>query len=346
MKQPNVAICMAEDRQAEEPALRVAMASARLANPGVPIVAFMPNATDAFVHWAGTQGQIDIRRYTPGSGNGWNVKPHALLELLNEGKETVWWIDSDVVVLQTLSTRFAGIAPDALVATEEAEFARYHDEGARAEAWGFEVTRHFGFTLNSGVLRVTRGQQLFLHAWANALRDEAYLAAQGQPWDDRPFHLLGDQDVMTALLCSPQFSQEPVHILRRGTDIIQYFSLGGYSLWERMVDLRTRSVAFIHSQSYKPWRRQELHGAEGRRNVKAVLDDLMSDTSPHSLAALALRPHLGDSCEWARPRTWLGAVLRRTGMGSRALTGLPLAVLADIYRHFFRRQRTAVPRTQ
>ena len=41
--------------------------------------------------------------------------------------------------------------------------------------------------------------------------------------------MVSDQDVLTALLCSQEFSHIPVEIFCRGSGIIQYFGLYGFT---------------------------------------------------------------------------------------------------------------------
>src|SRR5262249_7797945 len=150
------AICLAEDRIPEEAAVRVCIASIRRSNPELPIVAFLPNATPALQGWLKTQPSVELRAKLVQRAFGWNVKPHALLAALSSGFDTVWWIDSDVLVRRSLSGTYGTLSTDALLVTEEARSAAYEDGGLRARGWGFKVTRDFRFTLNSGVLRASQ----------------------------------------------------------------------------------------------------------------------------------------------------------------------------------------------
>lgn len=47
--------------------------------------------------------------------------------------------------------------------------------------------------------------------------------------------MLGDQDVLTALLTSKEFSEIPIHILRKGRQILQFNGIYGYAVAERIV---------------------------------------------------------------------------------------------------------------
>ena len=326
-----VAICLAEDRRSEEPPLKLAILSAREQNPDAAIIVFIPDPSDGMVHWISNQTNVELRRHKPGGATGWNVKPFALLELLAEGWDLAWWIDSDIAVLKNLHAQFGAVEETRLLVTEEAAFGRYWDRGMRAESWGFHVGRHFGFTLNTGVLRVAPEHKPLLQAWSKLLSGRKYLEAQRMPLFDRPFHLLGDQDVLTALLCSSEFSEVPIHVLRRGSDIVQYFGPTGFSVRERLMDFRKGSLSFIHSQGFKPWRNERRPANVSR--AKHYFNQLLIDTSPHSMVANSLSLRMDDACTWALPRTRVGRLLRQLGMGNRALTGLPLAMFADVYRY-------------
>ncbi len=72
-------------------------------------------------------------------------------------------------------------------------------------------------------------------------------------WYERPVHMLGDQDVLTALLTSSEFSDIPLHMLRRGPDIIQFDGVWGYSIPERITNLLGWGPTFIHAGAAKPW---------------------------------------------------------------------------------------------
>ena len=61
-----------------------------------------------------------------------------------------------------------------------------------------------------------------------------YRDEQTKVWDSRGVHMVGDQDVLTALLCSEEFSDVPIEIFYRGSGIIQYFGLYGFTLRERL----------------------------------------------------------------------------------------------------------------
>src|SRR5262249_30592598 len=153
-----------------------------------------------------------------------------------------------------LSGTYGTLSTDALLVTEEARSAAYEDGGLRARGWGFKVTRDFRFTLNSGVLRASQSHRPLLEKWKDLLGTPEYVAAQSLDWRVCPPHLLGDQDVLTALLCGSEFGDVPVRVLRRGPDVVQYYGLACYTLRERLGNILDGGPTFIHSQGFKPWR--------------------------------------------------------------------------------------------
>ena len=82
-------ICIAEDRPSSEPGLRLLLRSLARADPGCSVVLFCPFADENFVRFASglTEISVDIRAVFPPGAYSWNVKPQALLELLNEGAD-------------------------------------------------------------------------------------------------------------------------------------------------------------------------------------------------------------------------------------------------------------------
>ena len=184
-----------------------------------------------------------FRRSPLKNGYGWNVKPQAIMQLLDQGFDEVIWIDSDVIVKRNLLPLFSQCSATGQCrrplkihsqkgATTEMAFA--HACGA------FPLAESYHSALNSGVLRVTKDNYRLMERWWALLQSEKYQKAQQTPWQQRPIHMFGDQDVLTALLTSQEFSHVPIHILRRGKHIIQFDGIYGYTIAERMRNLLRR----------------------------------------------------------------------------------------------------------
>lgn len=330
-------ICVAEDRKFCEPALRLLLMSLCRYNTDIAVTVFYPEADRDFFEWVHKLDSERIAvRTTPLPGAyGWNVKPHALLQLLNEDNKEVVWIDADIIATKNIVPAFFDLNSNVLLVTEEALWGAPDDTDAlRARLWGFPIKRRFSFCLNTAVMRVTQDHTPLLERWKALLESPEYKHTQAQPWNTRPLHMVGDQDVLTALLCCLEFYDIPVKVLRRGSGIIQYFGLYGFSVAERVTCIVRGMPIFIHSQGVKPW----LTGSSAkpdsfRRKVEAAYMDL----SPYILAASALAPI--DTKSWTRPRSALSSALRNIGFGYPPLVGFPIAIAFDLARMASRTMR-------
>ena len=330
-------ICIAEDRPSCEPGLRLLLRSLARAEPGCSVVLFCPFADENFVRFATGLAEIsvDVRTVSPPGAYSWNVKPQALLELLDEGADEVVWIDSDIIVSSRFTHRLSALDRNAIVVTEEALLGRTDERGRaddnnnalRARLWGFRVGRLLPFTLNSAVLRVTGKHIPLLRRWAFLLDLQVYRDEQTKVWDSRGVHMVGDQDVLTALLCSEEFFDVPIEIFYRGSGIIQYFGLYGFTLRERVRCLINGLPPFVHSQNTKAWNPSPRPDARG---LRAQLSAAYLDTSPYTVLAASLWPL--ETASWTKPRTPLGAALRALGLRNPALTGFPVALVIDMIR--------------
>lgn len=303
--------------------IRLLVNSLKKANPEARLCVFFDPASPAFKKWVATLPGVTLRPAPFPTGLGYDTKPHALIELIEAGEDQVVWLDSDIVVTRDPVPLFSELPAETLCITEDALWGRYDDgHGARATAWGFEVTRPFNHCLNTCVVRATRAHLPLLKDWRECLNTPAYKKAQKTFWADRPDHLAGDQDVMTALLTSTH-GQVPVKILRRGHEIIQAFGLKGYTLRERIGHLRSGLPAFVHAQGYKPWK-SDREGWVAR---------VYFDVSPYVLTALQNQEALaatGGQADLFRTKTAMGAVLRRIGFGSIPLSGMAMAAALDL----------------
>jgi hypothetical protein len=322
-------ICVAEDREVCEPCLKLLLLSLNVHCPGIEVSLFYPPAREGFLTWIKKCPQVRLQADHLKNGYGWNVKPQAIMDLMDRGVDEVIWLDSDIIVIRT--PIMSGLTRDTLVATENTLVDERCDRNAlRARLWGFPVGRVLPFSLNSCVLRVTRDHYALMERWWELLQSDIYQDLQRKAWRQRPVHMLSDQDVLTALLTSQEFSEVPVHILQRGKHIIQFDGVYGYTVAERMRNLLGDCPSFIHSCAGKPWSdRWRLEPTNGLREyIKKVYLDL----SPYTLSAARFRHDLVSSTEWMEPHYGLSRILRALGMGYPALVGLPMAILGDLAR--------------
>ena len=324
-------VCVAEDRQACEPCLKLLVTSLDLHCPQVCINLFYPIANEAFLRWVSAYPQVRLQMERLKNGYGWNVKPQAVMHLLDAGFDEVIWIDSDVLVTRDMRLLFQSLDDTVFVATEHTLAPERHDEmGLRAQLWQLSVGRVLPEALSSGVLRVTRQHYRLMERWWELLQSDAYQSCQQREWCKRPIHMLGDQDVLTALLTSTEFTQVPLKILRRGKHIIQFDGVWGYTTFDRTRNLLGDGPTFIHSGAGKPWATR--WEAERSDNLRDYLKMAYLDVSPYTLSSIKFSGDLECDTSWMGAHYRLSSMLRLLAMQHPALSGLPMAILADIAR--------------
>jgi len=327
-------ICVNEDREAWEPSLRVLLTSLSLHCPGIPISLFYPATNPAFLRWLSAYPQVQLQVDGLRNGYGWNVKPQAIMQLLDAGFDEVIWIDSDVLVTRDIRPLFHALDEAVFVATEHTCSPDGYDHdgaGLRAKLWQLSVGRVLLVSLNSGVLRATRRHYRLMERWWELLQSDEYQRCQRkEEWLKRPIHMQGDQDVLTALLTSTEFAHIPLRTLRRGKHIVQFDGVWGYTTAERARNLLGDGPTFIHSMGCKPWvARWKL---ERRNQLREYLRMVYLDVSPYTLSSAKFKQDLGCDTSWMCAHYKFSAILRSLAMQHPALTGLPMAVFLDIAR--------------
>jgi hypothetical protein len=141
--------------------------------------------------------------------------------------------------------------------------------------------------------------------------------------------MVGDQDVLTALLTSEEFAKIPIKILRRGNEIIQFFGLYGYTIRERIMGCLGGGASFVHAQGSKPWLIR-WHA----NTLREYFDRAYQDLSPYTMVAQEFSAQLGDAESWMRPHSNLSAILRVAALGYLPFSGLPIALAIDVVRLF------------
>jgi lipopolysaccharide biosynthesis glycosyltransferase len=335
-------ICVAEDREISEPCLKLLLASLSRHCPGMVISLFYPVANQGFSQWLSAYPQVQLQADPLKKGYGWNVKPQAIIQLLDAGFDEVIWIDSDVLVTRDIRPLLHALDESIFVATEHTPGLDGHDHdgaGLRAQLWQLSVGRILPVALNSGVLRATRRHYALMERWWELLQSNAYQICQQKEWRTRPIHMAGDQDVLTALLTSTEFAQIPLKILRRGKHIVQFDGVWGYTTAERTRNLLGDGPTFIHSIGGKPWATR--WESERPNHLSEYLKMVYLDVSPYTLSSAKFNQDLGCDTSWMRAHYRLSSILRLLAMQHPALTGLPMAVFADIAR-LIRRVRVPV----
>lgn len=327
-----------EDRRRGFPGVQLAVAGLRRYLPWARVRVVRPDLSADERAWLEERPQVEVRADRV-EERGWDVKPSLLLAALDDDPDAVWW-DSDLLASSDLTSVLPRRPPDALVATEETYWGQEQGNGQRSRAWGLETARLLPTTVNTALLRVSPRHRQLLRAWRDLLRDDRYMAAQRDPWHQRPLHLLGDQEVLTALLESRAFASVPVRLIRRGTGIAQCFGPGGFTAAERLGCLvRGQQPPLVHAMGTKPWHVLPWPEAGTGRGTaggwRRVVDRLHAVNSPYRFAAASLTDDVGSSPDWLRPPPRWTAVTR----GGRGPVGaeLPLAVVDGAVRRFRRR---------
>lgn len=324
-------ICIAEDRAAHEPSLKLLLLSLNAHCPGMEINLFYPAGGRKFLAWVEKYPQVRLQTNDLTRGIGWNIKPQAIIRLIEQGFDEVIWIDSDVIVTRNVAPIFSGIGRQVFVISDQGR--DYNALNAvRARLWGLPVGRVLPFELNSGVLRATKDHYPLVQRWWELIQSKHYQQFQQKVgWAaDGPIHMKGDQDVLTALLVSTEFSHVPVHLLRTGRNIVLFDGIFGYSVVARIRSLLRGSPPFIHVPGFKPWLAKWR--LERPISLKDYIEHVYFDVSPYKLSALRFRDELECETGWMELHYALSRILLVAGMGCQPLVGLPIAALGDLVR--------------
>ena len=311
-----------EDRPAAMVGIEILARSLRHHNPSHSLTVWSPLERQAATGLS--EDDVDWRVTSDLDGLGWNVKPTILLRSLQESPRAMW-IDSDIVIISSLA-RAITIPSEYLVVSQEFRCAGSPGSEVRVAGWGWPVTRTMPLHVNSGAMIASRAHEPLLCAWERQMKSEAYQAAQRiLPVTARPTHLLGDQDVLWALLCA-EHATVPVTYLRNGSDIIQDSGANGYHILDRIGSWRGSDAMLVHALGKtKPW-----HFDERAAQLAAGIGYLAWAThelSAYFVAASAYGDVLGNPT-WLRRRNALAQVIGTLAPRNLAVQGLPLAFVA------------------
>jgi hypothetical protein len=312
--------CTYENRPSDLTGVKLLALSLARHCPDVTLQFSAPAIAPSLRRWAARVEQLELLERRALDGAGWNAKPSLLLSLLAEGHDEVVWIDSDVILSGDFRPRMPALGPEVLVATEEPDWGQNPSGAARAEGWGLAPGRDLPVGLNSCLLRVTHAHLPLLRRWSDLLETPAYTAAQARPWNERPLHFLGDQEVLTALLASSEFQDVSVQLLRRGRDVVQGFSAATYTVRERLANGPRRLPPVIHAQRVKPWR------SPGGASLRAYNQRSYAELSPYVHVAREYRHALDEPTDWMDVRTVAARMLRGLTARSVNLQGVPHSV--------------------
>jgi len=195
-----------------------------------------------------------------------------LLSFLDLLQEEVMWFDSDIILTAPVSPHISRFPASTLIVAEEPRGRFPSGSVFRTSGWGQTIGRSIDKSINSGFIRVSNDHRRLICAWREALTDERYRKSQQLDWWLRPGPFYGDQDALSALLGSKDYSDVALAFLQNGVQIAQCHEAGGYSWQHRIVNVLRGCPPLVHAQGKKPWLQ------EGRALVYL-------DVSPYKLVA-------------------------------------------------------------
>jgi hypothetical protein len=289
-------VCVHEDRADCLVGLKLTVLSLRHCCPDLPI---------SLCHWISAFSNVQIVSYPEFIQSSWNVKPAILLRLIEAGCDEVIWIDSDIIVHRDFRKSISNLDAKTLLVTEECYWEEQFRGTYRTIAWGLQPHRAMSTLVNTGIVRVTPYHVQLLQAWQALLHHPAYLKAQHLPEHRRPRHMYSDQDALTALLGSTEFSYIPFKMLKRGQDIAQCIRASGYTPFERMCSLWRGLPMFIHAMyKPKPWNRSSCPATIWRSKeplmtiIRKYLFYISLELAPYLSIARKYRHEMGEDARW------------------------------------------------
>ncbi|NJN85947.1 MAG: glycosyltransferase family 77 protein [Leptolyngbyaceae cyanobacterium SL_7_1] len=341
-------ICIHEDRSTHLVGAKLAVLSLLKHCPRLPIVISCPAPPAAFCDWVGRLGaRVSLVSYPELKNLGWNVKPAVLLRLLEAGYSEIIWVDSDIIANGDGLSPLLSHGADTVVATQEAYWQEMYwghpqDGKLRTLAWGLTPKRPIPFVINTGIVRVTDRHIHLLKAWQTMLNHAVYIHVQTLPWYERPLHMVGDQDVLTALMGAAEFTDIPIVLLQRGVDIAQCFGPSGFTPAERLRGLFKGLPPLVHAMGRKPWTKPPRPPAIWNarqpflKALREYYDYLALELSPYLPVALPYRQAVGDEAEWMDSQTTVGRLMIAMTGGSSTLQSFPLSVVDGMTRRIRR----------
>ncbi|CAN7486760.1 hypothetical protein [Neorhizobium sp. LjRoot104] len=338
--EPTRAICVYEDRPYHFTGVKLSLLSLMNRFPGAVLYVGHRSLPENFRAWMADFPFIRELVFDGNEIGGFDVKPAALLRLLDLGHSEVFWFDSDILWMGAGTAGLDNLPRDILVATEETYWAQQQGSTKRTLHWGMKPGRALTATVNTGILRVTEDHRQLLEAWAELLHHPSYRQAQAKQAAERPMHMLGDQEVFTALLGSERFAGIPLKLLRRGLDIAQCFGPAGWTPFERLQCLLRGHPHFIHAMGVKPWTRVKAKytfwSALRERNLRAYYDAVSMELSPYRVAAKKYSSQLREDISWLQPQTLPACISVFVFRDHFLAQGMPLAMFDSLTRRLRR----------
>ncbi|WOI53761.1 hypothetical protein [Parvularcula sp. LCG005] len=324
------ALVTTETRDYDEPAVKLLAMSLLQFFPGTPdIILICPEASDALKAWAATQARITLDT-TPLEGSfSYNVKPQTFERLFDQGHRKVMWFDSDVIIGPRFGEMVHPHLTTPIVVAEEPAITPYPPCAAMTAGFGWPVGRELHRVINTGIVQLTSDHRELIADWKSILLSDEYRETQFKPWNQRPARMLGDQQVLTALLGAEKYADIPMVYLKEGTEIIQMFGPAGYSPADRLRQTKDGLPPIVHSMGHKPWRD---HSLATQSRMRQVYDRLHGELSPYMDVARHVAGKHRPEFPWLDNANAVSSAMRWMTGNNVALAGLPLAVLDSSVR--------------
>ena len=134
--------------------------------------------------------------------------------------------------------------------------------------------------------------------------------------------MLGDQEVLTALLGSRPFGDVPLRLLQRGREIVHSGNAAAYTVRERLENLRHGLPPFLHAMRLKPW---SIRRVPAPTDPMQYFQAVYAEISPYTCEARTYRGELGEPCEWMEMHALPAKLLRFVARRNASLQGVPQA---------------------
>ncbi len=245
-------ICIYEDRPKQMVGVKLLILSLTKHCPNLRISLISPKVEPQFRQWLTSYPQVELQEKKLTGSGSYNIKPAVLLDNLKRGEEECVWIDTDIIINGDITPLLEESAETVIVTQDPWEYPS--GSTYRAQTWKLEVGRDLPGAFNSSVVRVTHYHIALMEAWLKLTQDPEYLRQQTMPARLRNGNMLSDQDIISALLASKNFSHFPVKRLQHPQEILQHHGAGAYGFSERLITLTNGLPPFIHAMgTIKPW---------------------------------------------------------------------------------------------
>ena len=334
-------ICIYEDRPQQLVGVKLLILSLIKHCPDLKILLTCPVIDSLFRNWLSLYPQVLLKEEKLAGSGSYNVKPAVLLDALLSGEDECIWIDTDIIINENIMPLLKEHLDTVIVTQDPWEYLSGSTH--RAKTFNLEVGRDLPGALNSSVVRVTSQHIKLLEAWLQLTQTPEYMKQQSIPVRLRNGHMLGDQDVLSAVLASKEFSHFPVKRLKCGEEILQHHGAGAYGLTQRWLTFFNGLPPFIHAMgSVKPWQMNDnefmvqklelISKSSLTQNIRLLYEKNYLELSPYVHLARQYQSSVNEPTEWMDKSTLLGKFSQFLSFNHPSLKG---SVQAGLHQLLF-----------